>query len=265
MKLSHHFPLPQKLTCVTVLALGAFGLSNVTLQAQAIPISNNSFEAQVNPDSGGAFNAGAFDDVGPWTGWTVITTQNLNASSGEQTAVGFKDLTPPDGSQVMSLMSGASIGQVSGTAWSSLSVGDVLTLTVSVGDRTAGPSWSDQSFFGLTDGLASGSLIDGTLRGNTVANSGEITAPPTGIDSGTFGDMSFNYTIVAADLLRSGNIGVVVAAYGQVGSTGGGTTSVANQAFFDDVRLSVAAIPEPSTYALLVGLLGIVCVIYRRR
>lgn len=261
-----------------LLRAAAFAVPIASLHAVTVTITNPSFETPDNPDSLGGFAAGESRDFGPngatntveagdedrITGWTTVTVENVTAA-GAQIAVGFRDITPSAGGQVFSLMSGASTRQFTSLAWLGLAAGDQLTMTVAVGDRMAGSTWADQSFFGLIDGSTSGTLALGTLLSSTVANSGELATPFTGglgVDGGTMQDRSFTYTVQAADLLRSGNVGVLLAGFGTTG-TGNGLNAGANQAFFDNVRLDYVAIPEPS--ATLLGGLGILALLRRRR
>ena len=245
---------------------------------QAATIANFSFESNVNPNAEGRYGFGESRDFGAngavdtvqagdennITGWTTVTTENTN-TDGAEIAVGFFNITPANGTQVLSLQSGASTRQFTGTAWSSLTVGDQITMTVAIGDRSAlAPTvWADESFFGLIDVGTVGTLAAGTLRSSTVANSGSLVTPFTGglgIDGGTMQDRSFTHTVVAGDLLRSGNIGVLLAGFGSTGA-GNGLDSTLNQAFFDNVRLTI--VPEPS--AALLGGLGMLALLRRRR
>lgn len=229
--------------------------------AQAAPVSlvNSSFEADRNPSADGAFAQGS---VVP-NGWSAIATDNTSTAA-TQTAVGFKDIMPADpavGSsptpQALSLKAGAAIGQVTTIPWSSLQAGATLTLTVAVGDRSTGTTWADESFFGLSEGLAGTAGIPSAAPGSAtslnpnwitqiVARTPALAAPPTGIDSGTMGNVMLTHTVVAADLLRPGNVGIFLASIGQAGSTALGTiSSAAAQAFFDHVRLDSSAAPPP--------------------
>jgi hypothetical protein len=265
----------------TLAALASLVLTVGSAHAATITIANHSFETPVNPDSLGGFANGESRDFGDnlanntvetgdenrITSWTTVTVENVTVA-GAQIAVGFRDITPSVGNQVISLMSGASTRQFTSLTWSGLAVGDELTMTVAIGDRSAGSTWADQSFFGLIDGSTTGTLAAGTLLSSTVANSGELVTPFTGglgIDGGTMQDRSFTYTVQAADLLRIGNVGVLLAGFGTTGTGNGlsGTSPNANQAFFDNVRLDYAAIPEPS--AALLGGLGLLALLRRRR
>ena len=269
-------PHPMKIS-KAILPFSAFSCLSVSLNAATI--LNPSFEANVNPDLGsppttpaGRFSFGEEQDfpLTGITGWTAVTTQNGNATNdGSERSVGYANITPAAGAQVLSLMSGASASQFTSVSWSSLNVGDTITMTVAIGDRTSvnPPLWADQSFFGIIDNTVGSSIA--TLRSTTVANSGELVTPfsgGTGINSGTMQDRSFSYTVVAGDLSRSGTIGVLLAAYGTQSTTGdltGLTPNNTNQAFFDNVRLDIVAVPEPS--AALLGGLGLLAVLRRRR
>lgn len=241
-KASH--PLAFKLLAALALIAG-------TSEATPVAIQNSSFESDVNTDPtfAGRFAFGETEDFGgSLTNWTTVTTENTPAGNGKEVSVGYATITPADGAQVLALMAGASIKQFTTLPWSSLSAGDVITMTVAVGDRTnaGAPNWADQSFFAIIDGATSGPLADGTLLSGTVANSGELATPfegvPDGINGGTMQDRSFNYTVLAGDLSRPGNVGVLLAALGQIDSDLNGLGSSSNQAFFDNVRLDWAFI-----------------------
>jgi hypothetical protein len=246
-------------------AISALGTPIVYSQT-ALNLVNPSFETERNYDqSAGGFARGESRDFGPngetetfetgdqnrITGWTTLTTENIT-TAGAQLAVGFRQLVPAHpapGSnpvpQALSVMAGASTAQISALSWSSLSVGDVITLTVATGDRAdATIKWADQSFIGITDGLPAGTIAAGTLLANTVANSGEIAVPPTGIDAGTMDDIQVQHVVTSDDLLRTGKVGVVLAAFGTTFGSGNGLTADGsnfanyNQAFYDNVRLT---------------------------
>ena len=243
---------------------------------QAVSIANFSFESNVNPNAEGRYGFGESRDFGAngavetvqagdennITGWTTVTTENANVG-GSEIAVGFFQITPANGTQVLSLQSGASTRQFTGTAWSSLTAGAQITMTVAVGDRSTTTVWADESFFALIDATTTGTLAAGTLRSSTVANSGSLVTPFTGglgIDGGTMQDRSFTHTVVAGDLLRSGNIGVLLAGFGST-DAGNGLDSTFPQAFYDNVRLTI--VPEPS--AALLGGIGMLALLRRRR
>lgn len=248
-------------------------LASLTASLNAATILNSSFEANVNTDLGppaGRFSFGETEDFGgSLTSWTTVTTENTAATNGKEVSVGYANITPSAGAQVLALMSGASISQFTSVAWSSLSAGDTITMTVAIGDRTnsGAPVWADESFFAIIDTATTGTLASGDLLGSTVANSGALATPfagdPDGINGGTMQDRSFSYTVLAGDLSRTGNIGVLLAAYGVVDSTANGLGSSSNQAFFDDVRLNIVPVPEPS--AALLGGLGMLALLRRRR
>jgi hypothetical protein len=263
------------------LIISITALVGLTASLNAATILNSSFEADVNPDATGRFSFGESRDFGAngaadavqlgdenLTNWTAVTTENVPANSGQQISVGFINIAPSAGAQVLALMSGASISQFTSVAWNSLSAGDTITMTVAVGDRTnaGAPNWADQSFFAIIDTATTGTLDSGNLLSSTVANSGALATPFSGglgINSGTMQDRNFSYTVLASDLSRAGNIGVLLAAYGQISPDNNGLGSSNNQAFFDNVRLAVVPIPEPS--AAVLGGLGVLALLRRRR
>lgn len=233
--------------------LAALSLVAGTSEAAPVAIPNSSFESDVNTDPtfAGRFSYGEAEDFGgSLTNWTTVTTENTPAGNGKEVSVGFIDIAPANGAQVLALMAGASIKQVTFLPWSNLSAGDTITLTVAVGDRTnaGAPNWADQSFFAITDGDTSGPLADGTLLSTTVANSGELATPFTsgGINGGTMEDRIITYTVVPGDLSRTGNVGVLLAGFGVAGSEANGLGSSSNQSFFDNVRLEYTFVDTDS-------------------
>ncbi len=227
---------------------GSTTWSFVTAAAAApglIPINNSSFEANENTDGTGRFSFGERQDFGgELTGWIS------KSGDGAKVAVGWADITaselhpsPKVGaqeSQALSLTSTGSVLNTTSIPWSSLSVGDTLSLTISLGMRLASTNlnWNESTFFGLTDGSANYTTIE---LADTVANSGLVANnPATGTQSGngTFTDVSFDYVVQAVDLTRIGNIGILISSVGT-----GGSSANYNQSFFDNVRLNRIAVP----------------------
>ncbi len=226
-----------------------------------VSLVNPSFESDRNPATDGAFAQGSLVPGG----WSVIATDN-NSAPASQVAVGFKNIVPAEPAagtlptpQVLSLKAGAAIGQVTSLPWAGLQVGETLTITVAVGDRTVSTTWPDESFLGISQGLAGSGGIPSAAPGSTaslnpnwitgiVARTPLLAAPTTGIDSGTMGDVTLTHTVEAADLLRPGNVGIFLASIGQADSNDLGTaSSAASQAFFDSVRLDSTSVIIPPT------------------
>lgn len=211
-----------------------------------IPVVNPSFEADENTDSTGRFSFGERQDFGgQLTGWTSQSGSASNVSVGW---IGFATPSPlhpspqvgSQESQTLALISEGSVLNTTTTPWSSLKAGDTLTLTVSLGMRIASSNlnWNENTFFGLTDGGANLSTIE---LADTVASSGIIANNPvTGsqFGNGNFTDESFDYIVLASDLTRPGNIGILIFSNGSGGSSGS-----FNQAFFDNVRLNRQTVP----------------------
>ena len=237
--------------------IAALGAVTSLGPASAVPveIGNPSFESDVNSSATGAFGSGnqaAISSI--LTDWAIIATDN-SADNSQEVAVGWANLTPAEGKQALSLMAGAAVGQQTATPWSSLSVGDTLTLTVAAGDRgtgaTATPRWADESFFGLSNGLAgkTGTPAATDWITNVVARSPAVTPPPGGYKAGTMGNLSLTHTVTGSDLARSGNVGVFIASLGSRNDTTNGTAAAANQSFWDHVRLDLTTTPGPTIHS----------------
>jgi len=243
----------------------------------SVAIANHSFENPDNPVEG--FASGDLESLGVPVpaGWTVIATDNNAASNNQEVAVGSKDINPADGTQVLSLMSGAAITQVTSVPWSSLNVGDTLTLTVAVGDRSntgseGQPFFTDESYFGLSDGAAgrsgppndgAGGPLDPNWITNIAARTPTIAIPPNGYKNPNMGDVILAHTVTPGDVARSGNVGVFIASIGKRDASGLGLSQNYNQGFFDNVRLDLDPVPEPSVVSVMA--FGLAALARRRR
>lgn len=244
----------------TALAIGAAS----PIVAAPVLLDNAGFEVDSNSSSSGVFSSGDQESVpGVLSGWSIIATDNTSTDNTE-VAVGWANLTPAEGSQALSLMAGAAIAQQTSLSWFSLSPGDKLTLTVAAGDRstssTASPRWADNSFFGLSDGLATRLEAPPATPGNSTTTPiswvgkqvawKQVTTPPGGFKSGTMGDVTFTHTVTAADVLRSGTVGVFIASLGNRDNTTNGTSGGSAQSFWDNVRLDLVSAPGPTIQSL---------------
>jgi hypothetical protein len=228
----------------------------------AVTLANTGFENNANPDPAGNFGNGGLAAL---TGWEMISRKNSSRMSYEnpqvsridpdpsQVAVGRANITPADGNQVLGLMAGAAVGQVSDVKWSALSPGDQVVLNAYAGDRATSaagnPRWADDSFLGLSDGLAwapfeAAPANTGWILGE-VSRSAAITTPPTGLKSGTMGLVSHVHTVTAEDSLRAGNVGFFIASLGTRDGTGTGADTPSAQSFWDKVSLEVVRAPGP--------------------
>jgi len=262
---------PASTTTYTLSATNGFGtrvrtttVTVVVPPTSPISLSNPSFETNRSTSGTGAFGSGDLQDLGLTspTGWSVIATDNTTTNL-QEIAFGWISLTPahpasgPPQPQALSLMAGAVVGQTSNVAWSSLAAGDVLSLTIAAGDRNVNapagtPRWADNSFFGLSDGLATRL---GAPPGTPSNDAGSATSwignqvtqtfvgtPPNGYKSGTMGDVALTYTVQASDLTRTGNVGVFIASLGHRDNTTNGTSVNSAQSFWDNVRLGVVSL-----------------------
>jgi len=220
-----------------------------TALPEAVFIANHSFEVDRNTAPDGMFSDGERADYGgELTAWISQSGSPTEVHVGWRGTVESElhphPVTTARKSQALSLISGASVLNLTDQAWSSLHPGDRLTLTVSLGLRGGSPEldWNEATFFGLTDG---GFSPHGTpTTADTVVHSGLIADnPATGNQSGdgTFRDISLDYTVREADLRRPGNIGILLVG----GSSQPGGESH-HQSFFDNVRLRLAEKSRPS-------------------
>ncbi|MBM3863398.1 MAG: sulfatase [Verrucomicrobia bacterium] len=247
----------RRLACTALLMLAMLAVQ--TMRAQPVPLANSSFEADRSLAADGAFGSGDMTDLGITapTGWSVITSDSTwnNRPNTDEIAFGWKDIVPAEGTQVINLWAGSVIGQTTSLEWSSLVPGDQLRLTVAAGDRRelrpdGLPYFADESFFGISDGLAARKT--GAVPGaadwlaNVVARSasGWIAPPEIVLKGGTMKDFAITHEVTAADVQRAGRVGVFLAGIGTSSGTSNGTT-VQAQSWWDDVRLELLTIAGP--------------------
>lgn len=235
---------------ILVLGLGLAG--SVAASAASVTINNYSFETPTIVADGTSVNSGA--GTGVFNSWNYTVT---NGASFEDFGIENPAATAYTGAATTGTPSGAygvnvaylnqnnsgltaSIFQDVGL----LAANTTYTLTIAIGQRLDRVNGSLQ--IGLLNGVAGATNIwsTGTLLNST-----------TGVSSiaGTFQDFQVVFTTgssVSGDLY----VGALYTADGKV------------QASFDNVRLdATSAIPEPSTYAALLGSVTLGAALVRRR
>lgn len=213
----------------------ALALCGVAGQAAAVSIAvpNADFEATALGNS--AIAAG---DFAP--GWAFVggTHGVYNPSTA---FYNNPQITDPPNAGVIGTMSGDTVAfffstvnsHMTATTAHDVVAGETYALTVSVGWRDNGNSLG-ATYIALFDG-------DSQLARHNV------TAAE--LQLGTFTDVSLSYTTTAAD---SGKLRV------RLGHDSG------NFSDFDNVRLSVSAVPEPASWALMAGGAGLLLALRRR-
>jgi PEP-CTERM motif len=127
---------------------------------------------------------------------------------------------------------------------------------LTAGDTPTFSFWAKGSAGGTGNVLFALRYLDGT--GNILANSGNVFFHPA-INPNTWTEVTYNLGAVPA-----GAVAAFVEFSQGIGPIESGLP--AGRVLIDDISLSVAAIPEPETYALmLLGLAGVVGVARRRR
>ena len=235
MKSTHLLPLATG--CAALFCGAAFG------QSSPVPVNNPSFETDVVATDGGTIpNA---------TGWTTLTGNTFapvvgtaltdtvatwNPTAAQITgATGLLGVgTGMSGAQAL-LMQTSLVGlsgSISQTTGDVLTIGQTYTLTVAVGNP------ADLASVGFSLNLLSGT--------NTLAS---FTATDeSGIPDGTFTDETLTFVAgpAVAGLVNI-PVTIVLSASPSIASNSG--------VAFDDVRLSVSPVPEPtSLQAMAVGL-----------
>lgn len=249
-----HFTLPPLFTFpVSLAAAVAFlGWTNAS-QAQSVTVPNFSFETPVTSgfqDNSGISSGSALPNMG--NSWyylggfvgngSPVGVQNANANGG---------FTAPDGTQDGYVNNGAWLGSTSLTA---IQANTAYTLTVAEGNRGGGFAQSAGFTIALAYGSSAGdaALASSGNWGNSLhvdyANSPAV---------GAFADYTVSFTTGASDSAIGQSLFVVL------GSDATTAASGVNPIDYDNVRLTAAAVPEPTSLALLLG--GLTLLVVRRR
>jgi hypothetical protein len=202
-------------TFVVAVAAAMTILMGTGLRADSITIQNFSFE---NP----TLASGAFTDYGaePNTilGWTNPNMAGVQHYSPDQYA------SVPDGVNGAFSDSTTPIAQILSAP---LEVG-TYTLTIAGGWRNG------KNYDGGTFGLYT--------AGGTQLATQDFVAPTI---QGTFVDSTLTFTVLPTNAFLSQDLQIEMA--GRLTDLSNGTMD------FDNVRLNFAAVPEPSTYAMIIG------------
>jgi hypothetical protein len=234
----------------------AFGISATTASAGlfATPVANASFETP-NIANFGAFNSGS--------GWALeLNNSATNFIQDESALVTGNVPQTPYGVQWGGVTGLGSIYQQVGT-WDANTSYTVSMLT---GDRQ-NKTWAGLQVELWVGGTALGEGVDAfilsgstlTSQGATMIGSFSLLDPSvSGIQTG--GASPFNWTMEQSGALSTGNAYTAGdALWLRLSGTSG---NQAHQSFFDNV--SIVAVPEPSTLALL-GVFGATLAMVRRK
>lgn len=213
--------------------------------AAEIPVANSGFETPVT----------AGISIPPISGWNSAPfgplVYNPNDSDGVWALPGG---LAPEGQNVLIATRGGAGGNtpVSQTVSASLTAGTAYSLQVLVGAALQGVPQDvyPYRFYGYDVQLLAGSTV--------IAQALNTFAPTFGY--GEFKDISLNYTAAADDPLLGQPLTISLNATSD-------NLSYVRFAFFDNVRLNAAVVPEPSTFGLasLGGAIMLARLVRRRR
>jgi hypothetical protein len=213
-----------------------------THSASALTVDNSSFQATAvdTPPGYNVISAGPSATQDFWVYSGVAGIQNLsgNGFSSDGTANGTQD----------AWING--VGTITSTDSFTIAANTDYVLTVALGER------DDIGSGQPAPGTMTLSLVDTT--GSVTLGSTTVTASTPGLTAGTFADFQVSLTPEQIALV-GGAVGDSMTI--QLGQGENGNV----QGNFDNVRLDVIALPEPATYAMLFGGLGMLVLVSRFR
>lgn len=253
------------LSCA-VLAIFAFAKS---ASAQSITVPNFSFETPADTTIaapydklGTANSTGVADPLPSWN----YTTNNTNGYGVVSTST-LTTLGTSDGSQAafIDVYNGGNFGTLTtANSLGVISANTLYTLTVAVG---APATWVGDPYAGvggghLTEGETGAEAILSLTGDGTIFASQSVDASV--VSEGTLVDYTVTFTTGASGGVIGQDLGISLESLKE--DYPGNVDPGIEADIFDNIRLTaVSTVPEPSTYAMLLGGLGMLMLVVRLR
>lgn len=265
----------KKLTTITALALAALGIVSTSAFAQVVSTNDTDLILgfRVTDTSGTGANSNLEVDLGSTSLFTSTASFTLNGASG----LSVNDLIGTYGSNWATrsdLTFGAAGITSSGNTQNSFLVTEQVGSNFQSNSNLAGVS-------GVIGSLAGG-LLDRTQTANSTGSSviGSTLNPASGIANSYTGaiqnEAGSDYTYFPTGTTESGSPVGTLDIYSYVQSPGGrgvpteygtllGTLSLDSSGDLTYTGVDFTAAPEPSTYAMMAGAMGLLFLAMRRR
>ena len=217
-----------------------------SVNAETITVTNPSFETPTLAVDGWAAPTGGWAHVASGSSAVWI----VHPDSSQFTGAGSGTPLNADGTNVFEVEN-SDYGYIYQTTGATFTANMVYTLTVAVGESSLAGCMDNSFDIDIRYGVTGSGFGTQLGAGSGSYYAAHPAAPAALLTAGQFTDFTASYTALPGDASLTQPVQILIGA----AENGSGL-----QTYFDNVRLTVAPVPEPSVLALVTsGLIGLLC------